>query len=167
MWNWVEDEARLKGMSVRFFKELFKATKAPGPDGFSSKFYRRYWDTVGETLCREVKDFFYSAIMPGGWNDTHIVMVPKVDHPETIGQFRPISCCNFRKIISKILATRLKKWTPYLVSELQTTFTGCRLIQDNIIIVHEVLHHFKNHKLGNIRDMMLKLDMKKAYDMVE
>ncbi|CAL1408646.1 unnamed protein product [Linum trigynum] len=209
--NWVEDEARLKGMSVGFFKGLFKARspiafhhllqgfptmvtgemnedltatisdeeirkavfslgarKAPGPDGFSGKFYRKYWDTVGETLCREIKDFFETASMPEGWNDTHIVMVPKVDHPENIGQFRPISCCNFRyKIISKIMATRLKKWTPSIVSELQTAFTSGRLIQDNIIIVHEVLHHFKNHKLGNRRDMMLKLDMKKAYDMVD
>ncbi|CAL1404855.1 unnamed protein product [Linum trigynum] len=209
--NWIEDETGLKGLSVGFFKELFKARdttefthllqgfpamvtgemneglcaavtreeirravfslgarKAPGPDGFSGKFYRRYWDKVGETLCREVEDFFESASMPEGWNDTHIVMVPKVDHPETIGQFRPISCCNFRyKIISKIMATRLKKWTPVLVSELQTAFIGGRLIQDNIIIVHEALHHFKNHKLGNRRDMMMKLDMKKAYDMVE
>ncbi|CAL1413727.1 unnamed protein product [Linum trigynum] len=106
--------------------------------------------------------------MPEGWNDTHIVMVPKVDNPERINQFRPISCCNFiYKIISKIKATRLKKWTPDLVSELQMAFTGGRLIQDNIIIVHEALHHFKNHKLDRRRDMMLKLDMKKAYDMVD
>ncbi|CAL1398685.1 unnamed protein product [Linum trigynum] len=144
------------------------AKKAPGPDGFSGRFYRRFWDTTGETLCREIKEFFESASMPDGWNDTHIVMIPKVDSPDSISQFRPISCCNFRyKVISKIMATRLKIWTPFLVSELQTAFTGGRLIQDNIIIVHEALHHFKNHKRGRRRDMMLKLDMKKAYDMVD
>ncbi|CAL1383881.1 unnamed protein product [Linum trigynum] len=65
------------------------------------------------------------------------------------------------------MATRLKKWTPDLISELQIAFTGGRLVQDNIIIVHEALHHFKNHKRGRRRDMMLKLDMKKAYDMVD
>ncbi|CAL1397336.1 unnamed protein product [Linum trigynum] len=144
------------------------ARKAPGPDGFSGRFYRRYWDILGDTLCREVRGFFETANMPDGWNETHIAMIPKVDNPELISQYRPISCCNFRyKIISKIMATRLKRWTPELVSELQTAFTGGRLIQDNIIIVHEALHHFKNHKLGRRRDMMLKLDMKKAYDMVD
>ncbi|CAL1404087.1 unnamed protein product [Linum trigynum] len=144
------------------------AKKAPGPDGFSGRFYRRFWDIIGESVCREVKEFFETATMPSGWNDTHIVMIPKVDHPELISQFRPISCCNFRyKIISKIMATRLKMWTPDLISELQTAFTSGRLIQDNVIIVHEALHHFKNHKRGRRRDMMLKLDMKKAYDMVD
>ncbi|CAN1306590.1 Putative ribonuclease H protein At1g65750 [Linum perenne] len=142
--------------------------KSPGPDGFSGNFYRQYWDVLGPQVCQEVKEFFQNSKMPQGWNDTHIVIIPKVPHPEEISQFRPISCCNFNyKIISKIMASRIKKWIPVIVSEMQAAFTKGRAIQDNIMIVHEVLHHFKTRSGKFKWDMMIKMDMKKAYDMVD
>ncbi|CAN1761157.1 Transposon TX1 uncharacterized 149 kDa protein [Linum perenne] len=142
--------------------------KAPGPDGYSGHFYRKYWNVIGPQLCQEVKEFFRNTTMPTGWNETHIVIIPKIPNPEEIGQFRPISCCNFNyKIISKIMASRLKKWIPHIISEMQTAFTAGRAIQDNIMIVHEVIHHFKKRAGKYQWDMMIKLDMKKAYDMVD
>ncbi|CAL1404768.1 unnamed protein product [Linum trigynum] len=142
-------------------------TKSPGPDGFAGSFYRKFWSKVGPDFCSEVMSFFRTSIMPQGWNDTHIALIPKVLAPESISQYRPISCCNFRyKIISKILSSRMKKWLPGLVSEMQAAFTGGRLIQDNVIIVHEMLHNFNNRRYGDW-DMMVKLDMRKAYDLVD
>ncbi|CAL1374667.1 unnamed protein product [Linum trigynum] len=142
-------------------------TKSPGPDGFAGSFFQNFWGKIGPDFCKEVQVFFETSIMPDGWNDTHIALIPKVQSPESIKQFRPISCCNFRyKVISKILSSRMKKWLPGLVSEMQAAFTGGRLIQDNIIIVHEILHHFKTRRSGNW-DMMIKLDMRKAYDLVD
>ncbi|CAN1817880.1 LINE-1 retrotransposable element ORF2 protein [Linum perenne] len=144
------------------------ANKSPGPDGFPGLFYQKYWDVVKEQLCREVRKFFEMSTMPPGWNDTNVAIIPKIPNPETISQFRPISCCNFRyKVISKIMATRLKNWMPRIVSDLQAAFTKGRAIQDNIVIVHEVIHHFKNRATKLQWDMMVKMDMKKAYDMVE
>ncbi|CAL1376110.1 unnamed protein product [Linum trigynum] len=100
------------------------AGKSPGPDGFPGLFYRNYWGTIGAQL-EEVKDFFSLNAMPEEWNDTHLVLTPKIQHPERVSQFRPISCCNFRyKVISKIMTTRLNQWIPSLVSNLQATFTG-------------------------------------------
>ncbi|CAL1382460.1 unnamed protein product [Linum trigynum] len=143
------------------------STKSPDPDGFAGLFFRRFWTKIGPRFCKEVQVFFQTSIMPQGWNDTHIALIPKVLSPESIKQFRPISCCNFRyKVLSKIMSNRIKRWLPGLVSESQAAFTGGRLIQDNIIIVHEVLHHFKTRRSGNW-DMMVKLDMSKAYDLVD
>ncbi|CAL1412174.1 unnamed protein product [Linum trigynum] len=106
--------------------------------------------------------------MPESWNDTFITVIPKSETPETIGQFRPISCCNFiYKFITKIMTNRLQPWLLVLVNELQSSFTSGRQIQDNIIIVHEVLNHFKKNRAGSRKDMMMKLDMRKAYDLVE
>ncbi|CAL1390387.1 unnamed protein product [Linum trigynum] len=65
------------------------------------------------------------------------------------------------------MSSRLKDMMPDLVSEMQAAFTGGRMIQDNIIIVHEVIHQFKKRKKGPRFDMMLKMDMKKAYDLVD
>ncbi|CAL1410408.1 unnamed protein product [Linum trigynum] len=142
-------------------------TKSSGPDGFTGMFIRRFWSRVGPDFCKEVQGFFHTSIMPQGWNDAHIALIPKVQSPEMISQFRPISCCNFRyKIISKILASRMKKWLPGLVSEMKAAFTRGGMIQDNIIILHEILHQFKNHRNGDW-DMMIKLDMCKAYDLVD
>ncbi|CAN1785963.1 LINE-1 retrotransposable element ORF2 protein, partial [Linum perenne] len=103
------------------------AQKSPGPDGFPGQFFQKYWEVIKTQLCEEVKDFFESSSMPEGWNDTNVVIIPKVPNPETISQFRPISCCNFRyKIISKIMADRLKIWLPDIISEMQAAFTGGR-----------------------------------------
>ncbi|CAN1830601.1 LINE-1 retrotransposable element ORF2 protein [Linum perenne] len=143
------------------------ASQSPGPDGYNGHFYRRYWPTIGPLVCKEVTHFFQTCSMPEEWNDTHIVLIPKVPNPTGMGSFRPISCCNFRyKIISKMLATRLKKWITTLIPEYQSAFTTGRAIQDNIIIVHEVLHSFKT-RISKNKDMCLKLDMRKAYDLVD
>ncbi|CAN1848719.1 LINE-1 reverse transcriptase homolog, partial [Linum perenne] len=145
------------------------ASKAPGPDGFSGAFFRKMWTLVGSQINSEVKGFFRTGCMHEGWNDTNITLIPKVPNPKNISQFRPINCCNFKyKIISKILSSRLKEFIPTIVTEMQSAFSGDRAIQDNIIIVHEVLHNFKTRsKRGGNWNMLIKMDMKKAYDMVE
>lgn len=76
--------------------------------------------------------------------------------------------CNFAyKIISKILANRLKQWLPDLIAEEQNAFVGGRQIQDNILVVHEVLYQMRIRKRTQRFQAILKLDMKKAYDGVE
>ena len=68
--------------------------KAPGPDGFPARFYQRNWDILKEDVVGAVKNFFADGIMPEGINDTTIVLIPKVENPEKITQYSPISLCN-------------------------------------------------------------------------
>ena len=83
--------------------------KALGLDGFPAIFYHNQWLVVGRSLCAMVKDVFDKGEMSNEINSTGIVLIPKVDHPETLSQFRPISLCNVRyKIITKLVANRLK-----------------------------------------------------------
>lgn len=69
--------------------------KAHGPDGLHANFfYKRFWPMLGEDLVQEVLHAVNYWSMPQGWNDTAIVMIPKVNSPEKVSQFIRISLCN-------------------------------------------------------------------------
>lgn len=144
------------------------ATKAPGPDGLNGLFYQHYWDILKADLFGLVQDFFCTGVLQLALNQTTITLIPKVPNPKRLDQYHPISLCNYiYKIISKILANRLKPWLPMLISPEQSAFISGRQIQDNILIVQEVLHQLRIRKRKKHFQAVLKLDMQKAYDRVE
>src|SRR3954462_2669625 len=108
--------------------------KAPGPYGLHAVFFKRFWHILGEELTDEVLDVINKRKIPQGWNDTNVVLIPKVASPEMITQYRPISLCNVvYKVISKMLANRLKKILPEIISPTQSSFVPGRLITDNVL----------------------------------
>ena len=58
--------------------------KAPGPDGLHAIFFKRFWNMLGDELIDEVLQAINNATIPDGWNDTTIVMIPKVDNPDKV-----------------------------------------------------------------------------------
>ena len=113
-------------------------------------------------------NFLNSGIMLPETNYTHIILIPKIKSLERISDFRPISLCNvIYKIISKVLANRLKLILPSLISPSQSAFVPSWLITDNVLVAYETLHAMQSRRSGKRGYMALKLDVSKAYDRVE
>lgn len=95
-------------------------------------------------------------------NATFLTLIPKeerVTHPK---QFRPIALCNvIYKIITKVIALRLKPILPFIISKDQSGYVEGRQILDNVILVHEVIHLLKTTRIPG---MFIKLDLSKDFD---
>ena len=98
---------------VRTALRQMHPTKAPGPDGMSAIFYQKYWDIVGIDVTNMVLNVLNSNVSLHDINDTYITLVPKVNMPSKMKDFRPISLSNVAyKLISKVLANHLKSVLP-------------------------------------------------------
>ena len=62
--------------------------KAPGPDGFSSLFFKAAWSIIGSDVVEAVTSFFKSGRLLREINCTVIALVPKVPNPETMNDYR-------------------------------------------------------------------------------
>lgn len=142
--------------------------KAPGVDGFPARFYQRNWGVLRTEIILAVQEFFANGIMPEGVNDTAIVLISKVPHPQELKDFRPISLCNVvYKIVSKCMVNRLRPLLGELISDNQSAFVPGRLITDNSIIAFECIHHIQSLKENSPAFCAYKLDLSKAYDRVD
>lgn len=140
--------------------------KAPGPDGYSSAFFKKQWNRVGNDIIRAVKEFFDTGQLLKSFNTTVVSLIPKTANCPKVGDFRPISCCNvFYKIITKILSARMTPLLGKLVDLAQSAFIPGRSIMDNIHLVQELMRGYENKK--NAPKCAIKIDLRKAYDTVD
>ncbi|GJT59827.1 hypothetical protein Tco_1003360 [Tanacetum coccineum] len=118
--------------------------KSPGPDGYSFEIFFKYWYLVGSDFCGAVEYFFYHGTFPKGCNTAFIALIPKVLDAKLVSDFRPISLigCVY-KVVSKILANRIKTVISDLVSDTQTAFVAGRKILDGPFILEELLQWCK------------------------
>nr|GEZ09524.1 putative RNA-directed DNA polymerase, eukaryota, reverse transcriptase zinc-binding domain protein [Tanacetum cinerariifolium] len=115
--------------------------KAPGPDGFSFLFIKKYWEIL-----------------------KHDIETSVVANPIHIKDFRPISLIGVQyKIIAKILANRLAKVVDKVISHEQSSFISGRKILDCPLMLNEVMDWYKSR---NKKLMIFKVDFEKAYDSV-
>ena len=91
--------------------------KAPGADGFNSKFYKHYWEVVGDHVIRAVIDFFQTGKLLKVINVTTLTLVQKVDCLDKVSDFRPIACYSILyKCITKLLTEKLNQVLPEIIS---------------------------------------------------
>ncbi|KAK5803618.1 hypothetical protein PVK06_031266 [Gossypium arboreum] len=71
------------------------------------------------------------------------------------------------KIVAKVLANRLKDTLLKCISQNQSAFVPGRMIHDNILITHELVHYLQSATNNPNKGLVIKLDMSKEYDRVE
>ncbi|GFP94737.1 transposon tx1 uncharacterized 149 kDa protein, partial [Phtheirospermum japonicum] len=140
--------------------------KSPGPDGYTSNFFKKAWQTVDEQFCKAVHEFFESGRLLKQINHTILAMIPKSDRPSSVGDYCPIACCNVTyKVISKILASRLASTLGIIVDQAQSALVEGRSMVENIHLAQEILR--KYHRIKKVSPRcILKIDLRKAFDSV-
>lgn len=110
--------------------------KALGPDGFHPIFFKSQWDTIGSSLHNFICSCFQPPDRIHEVNQTLLILIPKCDDVVRVSQFRLIPLCNVvYKVITKIVAQRLRPVMPYVVSDNQSSFIPGRSTVDNILVL--------------------------------
>jgi hypothetical protein len=140
-------------------------SKSPGPDGFNYAFIKEFWGLMKGEVRIMFDQFHGVECLPRGLLSYFLALIPKVNSPETLGDFRPISLLGcLYKLIAKVLAARLALVVGSVVSSAQSAFIKNRQLVDGVLVLNEVVDYAK--KTG--KDcLILKVDFQKAYDSVD
>ena len=121
---------------------------APGPDNILVFFYKDCWDIVGHEVMAALEDFRANRCHMDRLNRAYIVILPKVQGAEQIGDFRPISLSN----------------SLYMISPFQSAFISGRQMTNIIVLAEEIVAAWRRE--GTTR-FMWKVDFAKAYDSID
>jgi len=139
--------------------------KNPRPDGENFGFIKEFWLILKEDIMRYITEFHRNGKLARGINTTFIALIPKVESPQKLSDFRPISLVGYLyKILAEVLANRPRLVVGKVISKTQSTFIKDRQILDGVLIANEVVDETRKLK----KELMLfKVDFEKAYDFVD
>ncbi|CAN1810998.1 Putative ribonuclease H protein At1g65750 [Linum perenne] len=142
--------------------------KTPGPDGLNPCFFQTFWDIFGSSISSDCRSWLTHFTIPESVRDTNIVLLPKKQNPSSMSDLRPISLCDVRyRLVSKVLANRLRQVIPHIIGEEQSAFVQGRSIVDNVLIAAETLHTMNTRRYAKFGEVAVKVDISKAFDRVE
>jgi len=102
--------------------KILPSDKAPGPDGFTGRFYKACWPIIKEDIMLAVSAVWNRKFVNlGVLNSAYITLLPKKDGVDQPKDFRPISLVHsFTKLITKMMANRLAGRLQQMVSLIHT-----------------------------------------------
>jgi len=139
--------------------------KCPGPDRVTFGFIKDFWNILcGDIVCYLV-EFHRNGRWTKGINSTFIALIPKVDSPQRLNDFQPISLVGrMYKILAKVFANRLRLVIGSVISDSQSAFIKGRQILDGILWANEIVDDTRKRR----KELLLfKVDFEKAYDSID
>ena len=107
--------------------------KALGPNGFTISFFHKCWSVVEEDVMDFFDYFHWHSVFEQSMNASFLTLIPKKCNASNIKDFRPISLVrSVYKLLSKVLANRLRVVLDNLISKTQNSFVGRRQIPDSV-----------------------------------
>ena len=138
---------------------------ALGPDGILVFSYLECWDVVGAEVMALIKEFRAGRCNMDQLNKAYIILLPKVEGAELIGDFRPISLLNsIYLIVAKVLANRLRLVLLAIISPFQSAFLPGKQMSDNIVTAEDIVASWR--RVSN-PGFLWKVDFSKAYDSID
>ena len=143
-----------------------KNDKSPGPDGFTSEFYKFFWKDIGMLLLNSLNAGFEKGTLSISQKQGLITCIPKGNKPKKLlKNWRPISLLNCSyKIGSAAIANRIKSILPLIIHENQKGFVKDRYIGEITRLVYDIMEHTETFQIPGI---LLPIDFEKAFDSID
>ena len=150
-------------------KELYNAlididnNKSSGNDGLTKEFYYTFWNDIKDVFITSIIESKRKKVLSISQRQAIIKLIEKPNKDKRfIENWRPISLLNVdQKIISKALASRLKKVLPCLIGPGQTAYVDGRFIGESGRLIADII---ETSNLENIKGYLLAIDFEKAFD---
>jgi hypothetical protein len=150
------------------YKVLCKMSngKAPGNDGLTVQFYKTFWNIVGHHVVNSLNDAYKKGELSNSQKQGVITLILKKSKDKRkVENYRPITLLNVDlKLGSKIIADRIARVMPSLISCNQSAFVSGRYIGDAVRTVADILYFVKDK---NDPGILMCIDFEKAYDSID
>ena len=144
---------------------LMKLNKSPGLDGLTVEFYRKFWDKLKTLLVDIYNNCHEHTLLSYSQRSSVLSLIFKKGDPKDLNNYRPISLLNVDlKILSHVLALRLKKVLPKIINEDQTGYIKNRFIGLNLRQIQDIIDYADLYK---IEGAIVFVDFTKAFDSLE
>ncbi|KAF5183887.1 Line-1 retrotransposable element orf2 protein [Thalictrum thalictroides] len=126
--------------------------------------FQKCWNIFKDHIMEVVHEYYNEGFLDWRNNTTFITLIPKKKGVATFHDYRPISLVGgIYKIVSKVLANRLRNVLLVLISPVKSAFVGERQILDGVLVANECIDSCLRAKENGI---LCKVDISKAYDNV-
>ena len=112
--------------------------KSPGSDGFTAEFFKFFWKDLGIFILNSINYAYKNDALPVTQKQGVITCLPKPSkNKHFLKNWRPISLLNVvYKIMSSVIANRLKSVLDKVISNDQKGFISGRFIGENIRLIN-------------------------------
>ena len=142
------------------------SNKMPGNDGITKEFYVAFYQFIDKNFIDSANYSFRIGELSPSQKQAVITLLEKKDKDKRLFKnWRPISLLNVdAKIISKVLAARLKKVISFLVTSDQTAYIPGRFIGESVHLISDILDYTG---AAQFEGYIFAVDKEKAFDLVD